>query len=63
LSRSTYLLATTFPKHETNGDIKTGQWRPINLASMFGLPAPIELISENYNGEFSDKSLGLWRLK
>lgn len=65
-SGSKYLLATTFPQHETNGDIQTGQWRPINLSSMFGLPAPILLINEGCRsggGQFADKSLGLWELQ
>lgn len=62
-SGAKYLLATTFPLHENSGDIVTGQWRPVNLASLFGLPDPLEYISEEYKHEqFSDKSLGLWRI-
>ena len=64
-SGSRYLLATTFPNHENSTNIETGQWRPINLASLFGLPNPIELINEKCmegGGKFMDKSLGLWRL-
>ena len=64
-SGAKYLLATTFPGHQTNGDIHTGDWRPINLASFFGLPNPIEYINEGCTagkGQFSDKSLGLWRI-
>lgn len=64
-SGAKYLLATTFPNHETSGDIKTGEWRPINLASMWGLPDPIAIIDERCTaggGAFADKSLGLWRL-
>lgn len=62
-SRVKYLLSTTFPDHESFGDIQTGHWRPINLASFFGLPDPIEIINEGYNGKgLTDKSLGLWRL-
>lgn len=58
-----YLLATTFPDHETSGDIETGQWRPINLASLYGMPNPIEYIRENCSlPGFEDKSLGLWEL-
>lgn len=62
-SGSRYLLSTTFPNRENVRDIETGQWRPINLASMFGLPDPLVLIREGVTGEFSDKSLGLWSLK
>lgn len=64
-SGSTYLLATTFPDRENNGDIKTGEWRPINLASMFGLSNPILLIDEQNtegDGSYSDKCLGLWKI-
>lgn len=65
-SGAKYLLATTFPGHETSGDIETGMWRPINLASFFGLPDPEEYINEmctDGGGAFADKSLGLWRLR
>lgn len=65
-SGAKYLLATTFPGHENSGNIETGQWRPINLASFFGLPDPVEYINENCTdggGAFADKSMGLWRLR
>lgn len=65
-SGSKYLLATTFPGRENIGDIQTGEWRPINLARMFGLPDPIGMINEGYRGagdKFIDKSLGLWELR
>lgn len=65
-SGSKYLLATTFPNHTTSGDIKTGEWRPINLASLWGLPDPLEYINEHCTaggGAFKDKSLGLWDLR
>lgn len=64
-SGSKYLLATTFPYWANDHDITTGEWRPINLASLFGLPDPILLINEHCksgNGLFADKSLGLWDL-
>lgn len=65
-SGSKYLLATTFPNEQTRGDIKTGQWRPINLASYFGLPEPIRLYPES-NVDFGDhvsvKCLGSWNLR
>lgn len=64
-SGAKYLLATTFPQHENTGDIKTGEWRPINLASLWGLPNPLEYINERCTaggGAFADKSLGLWQI-
>lgn len=63
-SGSTYLLATTYRERQTNPDIRTGDWRPVNLeAHPFGLPAPIELIDErSQKPGYPDKSLGLWRI-
>jgi SAM-dependent methyltransferase len=65
-SNSTYLLTTTFPARQRNTDILTGHWRPLNLAaSPFRLPAPLLIINEGcteVNGEYADKSLGLWRV-
>jgi hypothetical protein len=62
-----YLLTTTFPECSVNEDIVTGDWRPINLIlPPFNFPEPIQYINENCteaDGEFSDKSLGLWLLK
>ena len=66
-SGSKYLLATTFPEHSSeNNDIETGAWRPINLASFYGLPDALLYINEHCTvggGAFGDKSLGLWRLE
>ena len=63
-SGSKYLLTTTFTEHFKNYDIMTGQWRRINLQlKPFSLPKPIKIISEECteaNGEYADKSLGLW---
>jgi hypothetical protein len=65
-SGSTYLLTTTFPQQKRNLDIRTGDWRPLNLQKPpFNFPPPLELIDENCtqeNGAFRDKSLALWRL-
>lgn len=63
-SDSRWLLATTFPKRDNgNGDIKAGQWRPINLNDWkFGLGEPIMLIDEKATGKFADKHLGLWEI-
>lgn len=65
-SGSRYLLTTTFPSRQTNADIVTGMWRTINLeAPPFSLPPPLMLINEECtesDGEFRDKSLGLWKV-
>jgi len=65
-SRVTYLLTTTFPEQAVNEDIRTGDWRPLNLQiAPFHWPSPQELLIEGCtegNGLFADKSLGLWRL-
>jgi len=65
-SGSKYLLTTTFVEHEENRDIRTGQWRTVNLQQPpFCLPPPSRLINEQCTeegGRYRDKSLGLWRL-
>lgn len=65
-SKITYLLATTFPQQKYNTDIVTGSWRPINLLEKpFCFPPPLLLIQEGSSesdGEFYDKSLGLWKI-
>jgi hypothetical protein len=44
-----------------------GKWRPLNMQlPPFNFPNPICIINEKCTegeGEFKDKSLGLWRLK
>lgn len=66
VSGSTYLLATTYPSRPRNWDIVTGSWRPINLRlAPFVFPAPIASLVEGsteYDGDFADKSLAVWRL-
>jgi hypothetical protein len=66
-SGSTYLLTTTFTSRPRNCDIATGQWRPLNLEVLpFSFPTPLKTINEERHedeGEFSDKSLGLWRVE
>jgi hypothetical protein len=66
-SGSSYLLTTTFTDRNQNLDIATsGDWRPLNLQlAPISFPKPLQLINERcteYNNEFMDKSLGLWRL-
>lgn len=66
-SDARFLLTTTFPAHPRNRQIRTGQWRPLNLqAAPFLLPPPIELIDERCtegDGEHRDKSMGLWTIE
>jgi hypothetical protein len=66
-SGSRYLLTTTFTNPRDNPDINTGEWRPLNLERPpFSLPPPVRILNEGYSGEdgqFADKSLGLWELK
>jgi hypothetical protein len=65
-SQSEFLLATTFPNRLKNGEIRTGQWRAINLEiAPFQLPTPVTIINEGCteaDGTYKDKSLGLWRI-
>lgn len=66
-SNSAYLLATTFPRHGFNYDITTGDWRALNMQKEpFNFPKPIALFNEQSNegyAEYSDKSLGLWKIR
>lgn len=61
-----HVLFTTFPGQDRNTEVRTGDWRPLNLeAPPFSFPPPIELIEEGCTegaGRFRDKSLGLWRV-
>jgi hypothetical protein len=63
-SRSRYLLSTTFPDRDEAPDIKTGDWRPLNLQRQpLGFPEPELLINEGCPEKgYEAKSLGLWRL-
>jgi SAM-dependent methyltransferase len=65
-SGSTYLLTTHFESRAGNHDILTGQWRPLSLTRPpFCFPAPLGVIREGCtadNGNFSDKTLSLWRI-
>lgn len=65
-SGSKYLLTTTFPEHNLNQDISTGDWRPINLNKHpFNFAQPIVVINENCTEEggiYNDKSLALWEI-
>ena len=65
-SGAEYLLTTTFPGQTSNRDISTGEWRRINLQlAPFGFPQPLKTVNEHCtegDGEYADKSLGLWRM-
>ncbi len=66
-SNSTYLLTTTFNDHRDNLDLVVENiWRPLNLEMPpFNFPKPLKLINEKCtedNDQYTDKSLGLWRL-
>ena len=67
LSGTEYLLTTHFSGDRTNHDIRTGQWRPLNLTrAPFHFPPPLMIIDERCtegNGEYRDKCMALWRLK
>jgi len=66
-SGAIYVLTTTFTERLKNNDLGRGFWRTLNLEiPPFNFPRPIKIINENcseYDGEYSDKSLGLWLLK
>lgn len=65
-SNSKYLLTTTFTQRETNEDIVTGWWRPLNFQKApFNFPEPIKVVNENYTGQddrYTDMSQALWRI-
>ncbi|WP_167631295.1 class I SAM-dependent methyltransferase [Mariprofundus ferrooxydans] len=67
-SGTKYLLTTTFAEREYNLDLADagGMWRTLNLElPPFNFPSPKQLINEQcteVNGQFNDKSLGLWCL-
>jgi hypothetical protein len=64
LSRSKYLLTTTFTARSRNHNIATGQWRMLNLEiAPFDLQPPVKVINECHpDAQFHDKSLALWRI-
>ncbi len=65
-SGATWLIATTFPEWQTNGDCEDGDWRALNFErEPFNWGPPVELVNENCleaGGRWRDKSLGVWRL-
>jgi len=65
-SGAAWLIATTFPDWQANGDCEDGDWRALNFErAPFDWGPPVELINENCleaGGGWRDKSLGVWRL-
>jgi len=64
-SGSKYLLTTTFTERDTNENILTGLWRPLNLLKPpFNFPSPIFLFNEKCTeeGNYYDKSMGFWKI-
>ena len=61
-----YWLSIIFTERTSNNDIKTGQWRTLNLeVAPFFLPKKIKIINEGCTeneGIYSDKSLGFWKI-
>jgi hypothetical protein len=65
-SGSQYLLTTSFINRNSNYDIQTGRWHPLNLLQApFNFPPPLAVIVEHCTedgGIWPDKSLSLWRI-
>jgi len=65
-SGSTYLLTNSYPAWTGNQNIRTGDFRPLNLTlPPFNFPPPLKQIHEKLPGEearFYGKILGLWKL-
>jgi hypothetical protein len=65
-SGAAWLIATTFPEWQVNGDCEDGDWRALNFErAPFSWGAPVELLNENCQeagGGWRDKSQGVWRL-
>jgi SAM-dependent methyltransferase len=65
-SGSIYLLTTTFTERTQNEEINRFGWRPVNLQLQpFNLPPPALVINEHcteHDGQYADKSLGLWKI-
>jgi hypothetical protein len=65
-SGTRYLITTTFIDRATNHDVRTGQWRTLNLqVSPFAFPPPLLLVDErctDWAGHYRDKRLAVWPL-
>jgi SAM-dependent methyltransferase len=65
-TQSTYILTNTYSEWRQNENIRTGDFRHLNLLlPPFNFPPPIRKIDEKYpeeQKEFFGKTLGLWKL-
>jgi Methyltransferase domain len=65
-SGAAWLIATTFPEWQINGDCEDGDWRALNFErAPFDWGPPVEVVNENCTeagGGWRDKSLGVWKL-
>ena len=65
-SGSTYLLTNTYPRLQQNTNIRTGDFRHLNLLlPPFNFPPPLKQIDEKNpeeEAQFFGKLLGLWKL-
>ena len=65
-SGSTYLLTNSYPGWQKNANIRTGDFRHINLTlPPFNFPSPLRQINEKRpeeEAQFFNKILGLWKL-
>ena len=65
-SGARYLLTTTFDANETNCDIATGGWRPLNMEKPpFSFPSPIRKLWDGPRADSSypDKMLSLYDMQ
>jgi hypothetical protein len=66
-SGSEFLMTTSFTRWPKNQNIATGEWRPLNLEiAPFDFPKPVLVLNERCEegaGQFSDKSLLMWRMQ
>jgi hypothetical protein len=65
-SGSTYLLTNSYPAWQQNENIRTGDFRPLNMMlPPFNFPPPVRQIDEKLpeeEAQFFGKMLGLWKL-
>ena len=65
-SGATWLITTTVPDWQANGDCEDGDWRALNFThAPFAWGPPVALLNENCQeagGGWRDKSLGVWQL-